>query len=68
MTNLISLNNGLTFITASEALEQVSFRDIMDGIDTNSDACLIADARFGGDTDLEWLELFLSIHGNLIIG
>ena len=67
MESLISLNNGETFISAEEALELVNLEDIKCVINTDWHAYFVTERKFKGGTDLEWLKLFLSIHGNLII-
>jgi hypothetical protein len=62
MHNLISMNNGNTFITAEEALQEWSLADIVHYIDLNDDAYMETDTKYNGDTDVEWLNYFLDCH------
>jgi hypothetical protein len=68
MTNLISVNNGNSYVTAQEAIDKVGMDVILNFIDLNSDAYAYAEYYFTGDTDAEWLELFLIANNGLIIG
>lgn len=64
----ISINNGNTWTTAAEALEQVKLNDMVVFMD--DDARELANNQCAIDcTDEEWLELYLTLtEYDLIIG
>lgn len=66
--HLVSLNNGTTYLTAEEALQQMPLMEMAQFMDR--DTMELANSECAPDcSDEEWLELYLKYNdGDLIIG